>query len=144
MPHISSRKLSDENLKKIYDQLIRVFDTAGNKRRSDLFLKEILSNTEKIMLAKRLALICMLFEGVSKSYISEILLLSPTTVNKISFEFESGKYKYTKDVLRKNSRTIWAILGDMIEDGISMKVGRKRLAWLNEINRRYNRPIFKS
>lgn len=144
MPHISSKKLDDKYLKNIYDQLVSVFDTAGTSRRSDIFLKELITDTEKIMLAKRLAVICMLYEGVSKTYISEVLLQSPTTINKLSLKYEIGKYPYISNILKNNSRTIWNIMEQMIHESVSRKVGKKRLSWLDEIDRKYDRKIFKT
>lgn len=144
MPHISSKKLDEKNFKKIYDQLISVFDTAGTSRRSDIFLNELFTDTEKIMLAKRLAVVCMLYEGVSKTYISEILFLSPTTINKISLKYEIGKYPYLSSIIKNNSKTIWNILEQMVHDSVSKKLGKKRLSWLNEIDRKYKRKLLKT
>ena len=143
MPHISNKKLNEKYFQKIYDQLISLSDTAGNKRKSDILFKEFLTETEKIMFAKRLAVVCMLYEGVSKSYISQILLVSPSTVSRISLLYEIKAYPYITQILHKNSRAIWSVIGDMIEEGISMKVGKKRLSWLDDIERKYNRKIFR-
>ena len=65
MTHVSKQKLKEEDFRKIYDQLISIFDTAGDDKRSDSLLKEFLTYAEKIMLAKRFAILCMLEEGVS-------------------------------------------------------------------------------
>jgi len=144
MPHISSKKIEDKYFQKIYDQLISVFDSAGSKRKSGLFLKEILTDTEKIMFTKRLGIICMLSENVSKTYISEILLVSPSTINKISLKYEIGKYPYIRNILEKNARTMWQIFEQMVHDSVSKKIGKKRLSWLNEIDRKYERKLLKT
>ena len=144
MPHISSKKLEDKYFKKIYDQLISFFDTAGHNRRNDIFLKEFSTETEKIMFAKRLAVICLLYEGVSKTYISEILLLSPSTIDRISLQYEINLYPYMENILKNNSKTIWTVLEGMISESVSKKLGKKRLSWLDEINRKYNRKIFRT
>ena len=144
MPHISSKKLDDKYFEKIYNQLISVFDTAGTARKSDIFLRELLTDTEKVMFAKRLAVICMLYEGVSDAYIAEVLLLSPTTINKISLKYEIGKYPYISNILKNNSRSIWNIFEQMVRDGVSKKLGKKRLSWLDDIDRKYHRKILKT
>ena len=143
MPHVSSKKLEEKYFKQIYDQLISVVDTAGTARGSDTLLEEFLTETEKVMFAKRLAVVCMLHEGVSKTYISEILFLSPSTINRISLKYEIGAYPYLSKLLKDNAKTIWKILEEMIENGISKKLGKKRLAWFDEIERKHNRKIFK-
>ena len=144
MPHISSKELDGQYFKNIYNQLISVFDTAGTKRKSDALLGELLTDTEKIMFAKRLAAVCMLYEGVSKSYISEILFLSPSTIDRISLRYESESYPYISNILKNNAKTIWNVLEEMVYNGISKKLGKKRLTWLDEIERKYNRKVFKT
>ena len=143
MPHISNKKLEEIYFKKIYDQLISIFDTAGTYRKSDILLKEFLTETEKIMLAKRLAIICLLNEGVSKPYISQILLISPSTVDRISLTYEIGMYPYIMNLIKKNSRTIWRIFEEMVSHEV-LKQGKKKFKWLEEIERKYNRKIFKT
>lgn len=143
MPHISSKKLDEKSYKKIYDQLVSFFDTAGKSRKSDIFLKEFLTETEKIMFAKRLAIICLLNEGVSKTYISRILLLSPSTIDRISLQYEIGSYPYVSDLVKKNTKTIWAILEEMINESVSKRLGKRRMKWMDEIERKQSRKVFK-
>ena len=144
MPHVSIKKLNDKYFEKIYDQLISVFDTAGTTRKSDIFLKEFLTETEKIMFAKRLAIICLLYEGVSRPYISQVLLISPSTVDRVSLNYENGKYPYISNILKKNSRTVWQIFEEMVHNQISAQVGKRRMKWLDEIERKYKRKILKT
>ena len=143
MPHISNKKLNDKSFYKIYDQLISIFDTAGTNRKSNLLLKEFLTETEKIMLAKRLAVVFMLYEGVSRYYISEILLLSPSTVDRISLSYEVGKYPFIASVVKRNSRTVWNVVEEIIHGEVSKRLGNRRFRWLTEIERKHNRKIFK-
>jgi len=143
MTHVSKRKLKEEDFKKIYTQLISIFDTAGDDRRSDLLLKEFLTYAEKAMFAKRFAILCLLEEGVSKHFIGEVLKVSPSTINRISLKYESGKNPYIQKILIKNKKTIWDVLETIITGGLPPKIGRGRWQWLNEIERKQNRKIFK-
>ena len=144
MPHISNKKVSDENYKKIYDQLRSMFDTAGKSRKSDVLLREFLTETEKIMFSKRLAILYMIDEGISKHYISEILFVSSSTVDRISLQYEINKYPYIKAIIKKNKRTIWEIMGEVIDESVKHKLGKGRYEWLREINRKYDRKVYKS
>lgn len=144
MPHVSNKKLDSKSLDKIYSQLVSVFDTAGRKYDSNILLKEFLTETEKIMFAKRLAILSMIDEGISKHYISEILLVSSSTVDRISLKYEQGKYPYLSKIIRKNKETIWQILQGIIENSLARKYGKRRWAWLDEIDKKYNRKILKS
>ena len=144
MPHISQKKISKEHLKNIYDQLVSMFDTSGHSRQSDMLIKEFLTYTEKIMLAKRLAILFMLDQQVSKHYISSVLSISPSTVNRISLRFEKNKYPYISNILKRNRKTIWDTLENIIKAGLPPKIGKGRWQWLNEIERKQNRKIFNS
>ncbi|TSC70035.1 MAG: Uncharacterized protein CEO12_590 [Parcubacteria group bacterium Gr01-1014_46] len=144
MTHVSKKEISKENFSKIYNQLVIVFDTAGDDRRSVTLLKEFMTQAEKVMFAKRFAILCMLEEGVSKNFISNILNVSPSTVARISLKYEIGKFKYIENILKKNQKSIWDVLETIVTGGLPPRVGKGRWQWLNEIERKQNRKIFKS
>lgn len=143
MPHISEKKLDDKYFYKLYSQMIKIFDTTGTARKSQILLEEFFTETEKIMFAKRLAVICLLCEWVSRPSISDMLLISPSTVDRISLQYEIGNYSYLENLIKKNSRTMWEVLDDMIHDSVSKKLGKRRLAWITELERKHNTKIFK-
>ena len=144
MPHISSKEISEEDFKKIYTQLISIFDTAGNSRKSNIFLREFFTHTEKTMFSKRFAVLCMLAEGVSKHFISSVLEVSPSTIDRISTRYEQNKFPYVAEILRKNKKTIWDTLETIITAGLPPKIGKGRWQWLHEIERKQNRKIFRT
>jgi Trp operon repressor len=94
MPHVSPRKVDKKLIKKITARLV---DVLTNEKNTDkrYILKEILTRTEKIMLAKRLAIVLMLSSDIPAHLISETLKVSPTTITKISLKLELGKYENT-------------------------------------------------
>ena len=143
MPHISNRKISEGDYKKIYNQLISIFDTAGKKLKSDALITEFLTETERIMLSKRLAILFMLDENISKHYISEILLVSSSTVDRISLKYELGKFPFIRSVIKNNKKSIWQVLEKVIRHSVQKQTGRRRLAWLDKIDRKYERKVFK-
>ncbi len=142
MPHISTKKLDEEYYLKLYIQLVKIFDSAGQSKKSILLFKDFFTETEKIMFTKRLAIICLLEEGVSRPYISEMLLVSPSTVDRISLLYEIGQYKHITEILKKYNRTIWEILEGIIRDSVSKQVGKRRMAWLTEIENKHKTKIF--
>ena len=143
MPHISNRKIDDKSFNKIYDQLISVFDTSAKSLSSDVLLDEFLTKTEKIMFAKRLAILGMIDEGVSKYYIADILTVSSSTVDRLALKYEIGKFPHLLKIIKKNKETIWQSLGGFIDDSVSKQIGKKRWDWLNEIDKKYNRKRLK-
>jgi len=76
MPHISARKLKKEVFQEINKRLIDSFADIKDKRLLKSFVDELLTSTEKIMLAKRLAVIFMLSEKFSFYRIQKSLKIS--------------------------------------------------------------------
>ncbi len=139
MPHVSNRKINERDFINIYNQLLSVFDIAGQKRASEKIFQEFLTDTEKIMFAKRLAIICMISEGVSAHYISEMLFVSPSTVARISLGHEVGKYRFIENIIKKNKETVWQSIKSIISHGAESYVGKRRWKKLNEIRDKYNK-----
>ncbi|OHA06206.1 MAG: hypothetical protein A2934_05710 [Candidatus Sungbacteria bacterium RIFCSPLOWO2_01_FULL_47_10] len=83
MPQVSRRKLEKDVMEKIlatlFESLLKIND--GNLVKE--FLDDFLTPTEKIMLAKRLAAAYFLEQGHGYRFISEVLKMSPTTVNTV-------------------------------------------------------------
>lgn len=114
MPHVSKRKLKPQVFEKIFKKLIVVLERAQNKKKFVPVINELLTDTEKIMLAKRLAIVLLLFGDTPQHRISEVLLVSPTTVSKISLEVEIGKYDSIKNISNQEKvdleKVIWLLL----------------------------------
>jgi Trp operon repressor len=137
MPHVSKRKLKEDQFKKIYEKLGTVFDSAGKNNKSKLILQEFLTPTEKIMLAKRLAIIFMLNEKVSIYHIAETLFVSPSTVERMSLKYQCGEYVNLADITKKNRADIWDILKTLILIGLTPRVGKNRWKWFYDIDKKY-------
>ena len=90
MPHLSKRKLDP----KVYRELVTLFEyVLGhlNSKDAQELLTSLFSETEKLMLAKRIATVFMIDEKIPYSHISDTLKLSPDTVHKIALEMETPK-----------------------------------------------------
>ncbi|MDO8269100.1 MAG: helix-turn-helix domain-containing protein [Candidatus Levybacteria bacterium] len=82
MPHVSQRILDSKTKRQITDTFELVLGKM-NKNETNTFLFSLLSDTERLMLAKRLAIAVLLSEGVSQSSIAEVLCVTRETVNRI-------------------------------------------------------------
>lgn len=131
MPHISKKKLDDVLVNDLSFQVVYVLERASKRGELKQVLKELLTPTEKIMLAKRLAVISLLSQYVPIFDISEKLSMSPSTIDIMSIKYESGMYNHVvKGGLKKTDiadliRTIETIGGR-----IPSRVGRWK--YLNE------------
>jgi len=131
MPHVSSKKLNSRLLEKLSGKLLAVFERAHNKQSLSLVLGELFTPTEKIMLAKRLAIILLLANNIPQHRIVELLKVSPSTVARTSLGIEIGKYENILKVSRKEKmdleKLVWNILtvGGIMPPKIRGKYWRK-------------------
>lgn len=142
MPHVSNKKLNQEDSDSLVFQLTKLMNTFGEERKSEVLFFEFFTDTEKIMFAKRLAIVFMLNEGISRPYISDTLYVSPSTVDKAFLNFENGKYKNILRIIKKNNQTIWEVIENLIRNSTLSYVGKRRLAWMDKLEEDYDTKIF--
>ncbi|MDO8659548.1 MAG: Trp family transcriptional regulator [Candidatus Parcubacteria bacterium] len=130
MPHISSKKLEKKQLQKLYDEFSVALEKSAKKSWVKFFLNDLLTKTEKIMLAKRFAVIYLLSQDVPPSYIADALCMSPTTIFRMSLKYDIGKYSYLLRAIKNESKDIWKILEKILQAGLPPRAGRGRWKFL--------------
>lgn len=102
MPHISRQFLKADMEKRLIRAMVDTLSLKGGpKQRADIHW-ELFTGVERLMLAKRLAIIVMLARGVSVDAIAEKLMVSPSTVSRLRVGVESGKFATTIKAARRN------------------------------------------
>ena len=91
MPRVSPRPLKKEIEKEITANLDWTISQLKSEPVAKDFLEDFLTDEERLMLAKRLAVIYLLKEGFSYGKISEALKITPVTIGKIRLISKSGK-----------------------------------------------------
>jgi len=137
MPHISKRNLCLRHLENLQLELLHSFERSFDNNKGRQVFNEFFSRTERVMFAKRLAVIAMLSKGVSIHMIAEALSMSPSTAERMSVQYEKGKYIYIiKEALGK--KDVWDIIQDILTVGGIMppKVGGKRWRSLDKAVRK--------
>tara|TARA_B100001989_G_C24528031_1_gene459847 strand:- start:242 stop:646 length:405 start_codon:yes stop_codon:yes gene_type:complete len=101
MTRVSNQKLDKLVAKEIWNQL---GETIGrlSASKADPFLESILTPTEQIMLAKRLAIIVLIDEGHTDYAISKTLRVSSSTVARLRETYNFGSYRPVLSGLKKN------------------------------------------
>ncbi len=102
MPHVSKRKIDEKALLALERQISSIIKCPNEKLRIRIF-SELLTQTEKIMLAKHLAIVLLLKKGISLYRIAKILGISPSTAERYRVRFLRGKYKSTAEWLWKQT-----------------------------------------
>jgi uncharacterized protein YerC len=130
MPHISSKKLKQEHLQKLYNEFNLILEKSAKKSWTKFFLSDFLTNTEKIMLAKRFAVIFLLSKGIPVSYIAESLHMSETTIFRMYNKYDIGKYSSILKIMSQENKNIWIILEKILKAGLPPRAGRGRWKFL--------------
>ena len=126
MPHISSKKLSDKHFEMLYEQLVGLVSQSG-KSVTWSMLNQFLTRTEKIMFAKRLAVISMLSKGLSSYDISNTLHMSPATVARMSLKYEENKYnQIIKMLMRNKASTVVDVIEAILSPAPSGRAKARR------------------
>ena len=131
MTHISKKRLSVDQLDKLYSEFLEVIQTSLRKNLGKEILNEILTPTEKIMLTKRFTLITLLIKEKPVMEISRILSMSPATVEKIKLKLEVGRLDTTKKIIKQKKKWEAIELFILTTGGLMPpKVGAKRVRQL--------------
>jgi uncharacterized protein YerC len=121
MPHVSKKLLEKNKYLEINKQLYKNIDSLVRNGKTTLVVNELLTKTEKLMLSKRLAIIVLIDKGETIYAIENSLKVSPSTVARISKNYEAGEF----DQLLKELRSyegLWYQLSKIVPP----KVGRDR------------------
>jgi uncharacterized protein YerC len=132
MTQVSRIPLSSEIEKRIFEIFLDSVAEVKTRGEVEKFLDDLLSPTERVMLAKRLSIAFLLHKGYDQRSICRILKVSLGTVNKVSLGLKLGGEGYQR-VIRKiiqgeKMEEFWQKVDDFISDIVPPK-GRDWRAW---------------
>lgn len=115
MPHVSKQALTSKTIEDLEHHLINLFEESSSKSRKDLMV-ELLTKTERLMLAKRIAILYMLNSGASIYKISHILKVSPSTIARFKNGVDSKNFAGTLRWLKVYGATqpFIRLVGDLL------------------------------
>lgn len=121
MPHISKKLLEKNKFLEIHNQLYKAVSNLVVSGKTRVVFNELLTKTEKIMLAKRLAVILMIDQGETTYAVRHTLKVSPSTVSRMYKLYEQGLFsELIKELKLQNN--FWV----QIKKIIPPRVGRDR------------------
>lgn len=128
MPHISKKELPIELFGELFYQLVRVIDSLNTVRKKNDFLWNFFTQTEKVMLAKRLAIIIMLSKNASQYEVSQRLNVSSSTVARIADAIDRGRYTTFLSNMKVEAPRVFDIIDSILTVGGVMPryTGRRR------------------
>lgn len=126
MPHISRQFLKGDKEQVLIEALVDTLSAKASPVIRKKIIREMLTGTERLMLAKRLAIICMLGEGVPFEDISTKLKVSSSTVSRLWAAMQKGAFQETIRAT-KNSKT--SRLVEFLEFVLSAPRSRHTSRW---------------
>lgn len=102
MPHISKHAIAENVIRELEERVIAVISDTGSKTRNRIF-KEILTKTERLMIAKRLAMIYLVQKDTATHTISEMLKVSPSTVARFEDKLERKHFTHTASWVKNHT-----------------------------------------
>ena len=104
MTHISRKKIKKDVASELADQFLTFLSLARTKQDARILAQELLSQTERVMLAKRLAVVVLLVRGYTFEQIEETLGVTRQTVVRLWRETKDGRYEKIIRYARKHTR----------------------------------------
>jgi len=131
MPQVSKYPMKQEVSHRIFDLFLKTLSKLRSKNEIDLFLSELLTPTERIMLAKRVSVAFLLDKGYDYRQISYLLKVSTSTIGIIARDFKGSKgfKSKVKEVVREDKESeFWMKLGEDVT-GTLASAGTKAGSW---------------
>lgn len=137
MTHVSKKRLKKDVATELADQFLTFLALATSKKEARILANELLSQTERVMLAKRLAIVVLLVRGYSFTQIEESLGVTRQTSVRVWKEVKNGKYQHITRYAREHTRhfkkeSFVDELIRVIHFGMPPRAGKGRWKFLNK------------
>jgi len=141
MPQVSKRKVNQDIETKMYETLWQAISNLKSASDIQTFLDDLLSPTEKTMLAKRLAIAALLLRKYDYQAIMDLLKVSSATVSKVvlTLNLKNGyKIAINKIARSEATREFWKDIENLVfrmsspgkvflpEEVVKAKLGHRR------------------
>lgn len=140
MPQISKRPLRENVLEKLFDLFFELVGKKSNKKEFLSVLSDVLSPTERIMIAKRIAIMYLLTKNVDYRTICNLLNVSTATVCKFNLLLEKSRGVGTiyhgmirNEKMKEFLEEVFLTIRGPMVPGVNWSSARKRL---NELSKK--------
>jgi uncharacterized protein YerC len=144
MPKVSKIKLDKDIEVAIFKQFWSSVAKINDASKASDFFSDLLTQSEELMLAKRLAAAILLIRGKSPTEIKNSIHLTYTTIGSVASWVKNAKPK-TKSILKEFSEEKdWEVIIDKIEFIIDKIPPRYGSDWSSAGKAKWNRSIKRS
>jgi uncharacterized protein YerC len=144
MAQVSRRMLKPGVWNRVFNLFLATFSNVKSKEELRIFIEDLLSPTEKTMLAKRFAIAILLAKGNSYDSIMDTVKVTSGTVSKVKILLRYGKglNKAIEKALKKDRiRIFWEEMQDLMDSptkgnlkGFRIR-SRKRIKKIEELKK---------
>jgi len=128
MAQVSRRYLDEKTKQRIFSLFVSAIVSCNSKESAALFIEDLFTPTEKIMLSKRLSIAFMLLNNYDYRTISDTLKVSLATIGNVSLWLKNKgmglKNTISKIKKREEMRKIWEEIADAVEEIMASAPGR--------------------
>lgn len=136
MAQVSRYPVRQEVYEQIFTLLLRVVSESRPKEKATHLLDDLLTPTEKIVLAKRLGIALLLAKGYSYEEIEKILRVSKPTIATVNMtlKYKGRGYKsFVEKILREQKfRKAWEKIEDLVLGALSHGKGSGSWRYLHK------------
>lgn len=128
MTQISRRLLRTDVQERVFELFITSLGKVRSKTQAADFVKDLLSPTERAMLAKRLSIAYLLSKGYDQRAISQVLKVGLATVSRVNSKLKNGGVGYRRVISQiEREESLKEFLGDL--EGIFTALPPKGRNW---------------
>lgn len=138
MTHVSQKDVGEKWLRKIEELSLSVLTGPKSPRARRHIAEELLTDTEQLMLGKRIALIAMLNVGFSSYTTMKRLQVSFATIKRFAKALDRGGYGSVLEEIKRlqENETLWEALEKLSRAGLPPIAGKEfRPSLLNKRKR---------
>ncbi len=139
MAQVSKRKLSKETQNELFNQLWEFLSRARDPETAHQLYSDLLTETEKIVLAKRLATALLILRGKTTWQIQAAIKISSSTVSSVSQWLKYTRPKTQKLLIRLSREKDWHSFVDKIEEELDKLPPRYHSDWKKAGQEKYER-----
>ena len=139
MARVSKIKLDKSLENEIFKQFWYSLGQINNLDKSSDFFSDLLSVTEKLMLAKRFAIAVLLTRGKPTTDIHKTIHVSYTAIGSVSAWIKNARPETKKLLSRISSDKNWELVIDMIDELLDRISPRRHSDWREEYAKKGNR-----
>ena len=126
MPHVSRKKLKKKIFVRIGNQLAGAVAKSISPQQVSWFVDKLLTPTERVMLAKRLAVTMMLERGYSIQAIRRSIKVTSQTILRLKHKMKLRVATNKITVIKKPNARFWQELEGLLLLGMPSKFGTGR------------------